>query len=65
MRIEKQMANMFCLENSRFFWEPDEYDDVGAKSREIVGKNHDEANVRKDYAASVRCVEDYEEILWK
>ena len=48
-----------------FFWEPDEYDDVGAKSREIVGKNHDEANVRKDYAASVRCVEDYEDTLWK
>ena len=48
-----------------FFWEPDEYDDVGAKSREIVGKNHDEANVRKDYAASVRCVEDYENSLWE
>ena len=48
-----------------FFWEPDEYDDVGAKSREIVGKNHDEANVRKDYAASVRCVEDYEDSLWE
>ena len=48
-----------------FFWEPDEYDDVGAKSREIVGKNHDEANVRKGYAASVRCVEDYEDSLWE
>ena len=48
-----------------FFWEPQEFNNVGAKSHHIAERRHDEGNIRKDYAASVRCVEDYEDTLWE
>ena len=48
-----------------FFWEPQEFNNVGAKSHHIAERRHDEGNIRKDYAASIRCVEDYEDSLWK
>ncbi len=48
-----------------FFWEPQEFNNVGAKSHHIAERRHDEGNIRKDYAASVRCVEDYETNYWE
>ncbi len=47
------------------FHEPQEFNHEGAKSHYIVYNDHTESNSRKDYAASVRCVEDYEDSLWK
>ena len=49
------------------FHEPQEFDDnqEGAKSHYIVDNNHTESNSRKDYAASIRCVEDYDQPLWE
>ena len=48
------------------FHEPQEFNHEGAKSHYIVRNDHTESNSRKDYAASVRCVEDYEDpFFWK
>ena len=47
------------------FHEPQEFNHEGAKSHYIVRNDHTESNSRKDYAASVRCVEDYEDPFWK
>ena len=47
------------------FHEPQEFNHEGAKSHDIVYNDHKESNSRKDYAASVRCVEDYEDPFWK
>ena len=47
------------------FFEPEEFNVTGAKGHYITDPAHREANIRKDYAASVRCVEDYEDPFWK
>ena len=47
------------------FHEPQEFNHEGAKSHYIVDDGHKESNSRKDYAASVRCVEDYNQSLWE
>ena len=47
------------------FHEPQEFNHEGAKSHYIVRNDHTESNSRKDYAASIRCVEDYEDPFWK
>ena len=47
------------------FHMPLEFNQEGAKSHYIVHEKHEESNSRKDYATSVRCVEDYEDSRWK
>ena len=47
------------------FHEPQEFNHEGAKSHYIVDDGHKESNSRKDYASSVRCVEDYNQSLWE
>ena len=47
------------------FFEPEEFNVTGAKGHYITDPAHREANIRKDYAASVRCVEDYEDPFWE
>ena len=47
------------------FFEPEEFNVTGAKGHYITDPAHREANIRKDYAASVRCVENYEDPFWK
>ena len=47
------------------FFEPEEFNAEGAKSHYISEQAHREANDYKNIAASIRCVEDYEDTLWE
>ena len=48
------------------FHEPQEFNHEGAKSHYIMHEQHKESNLSKDNAASIRCVEDYEDpFFWK
>lgn len=48
-----------------FFHEPEEFDAKRAKIHYISKQSHREANDYKNIAASIRCVEDYEDTLWE
>ena len=47
------------------FFEPEEFNVTGAKGHYITDPDHREANEYKGIAASIRCVEDYENPFWK
>ena len=47
------------------FFEPEEFNVTGAKGHYITDPDHREANEYKGIAASIRCVEDYEDPFWK
>ena len=47
------------------FFEPEEFNVTGAKGHYITDPDHREANEYKGIAASIRCVEDYEDTLWE
>ncbi len=47
------------------FFEPEEFNVTGAKGHYITDPAHREANEYKGIAASIRCVEDYEDTLWE
>jgi uncharacterized protein (TIGR02145 family) len=48
-----------------FFHEPEEFEAKRAKIHYISKQSHREANDYKNIAASIRCVEDYEDTLWE